>query len=91
MTEQQYHELLTWCRSSFNKGTPEYAARYDLKQQAIEIRRNIQFCRSQIKRLMFYYEKAKDESVIERLKGMIDEQKEAKTELMKKFDKLKYI
>jgi hypothetical protein len=88
MTEQQYKELQKWCASHYNKGTEEYKNKVALRNAATSIRRNIIFYKKKIKDAMFVLEACKEKEKINKWTIYINEYKDARDLLMKKFEQL---
>lgn len=86
MTDQEYKELLVWCRSKMNHGTEEFKIKYFRKQRAIQIKRMIVLEKNNIKKYFhLMLDCTKDEEKRARMLNIVEESKERKRELLKEF------
>lgn len=89
MTNEQYQELLKWCRDKRNHATDEFRRRYEIKEQAISIRRKIADLKKDIKEQMWWLEQTTvDMDKRARIIARIDSVKDQKRVAMKQFDTL---
>lgn len=90
MTEQEYKDLLKWCRDKRNQGTEEYQRRHAIKVQAVAIRQQITGIRADIKNGMFWLERMKCKDKIARSIEVINDLKDRKRDLMNKLSDLNF-
>jgi hypothetical protein len=94
MTESEYKELQLWCRSRLNKRIfPEnvYQEKTSVYKEAVNIRRQLIFYRSQIKRCMFILEACKEEETITKWIKIVEENKDLKRHWQTQFENLKVV
>lgn len=90
MTDQEYKDLLKWCRDKKNQGTEEFSRRHAIKCEAIAIQQKIRGVKSDISNTMFWQERMKDNNKIARSVEIINDLKDKKRALMAQLAQLKF-
>ena len=89
MTDQEYKDLLKWCRNKKNYHHPEFANKVALKTIAVDLKRAIGMCKHSIKETMRFLEMTKHDDKRAIMIANINKLKDEKRVYMQQFDELK--